>query len=79
MLEFIRRELKFKLDDVEYNLKFPSVKQISLYSKEYDESDDKFICVINFLANLGLKSEISEGMEMNHLTQIVEALTQEKK
>ena len=79
MLEFTRKELKFKLDGNEYLLKFPSVKQISEYSVSYEKAEDKFDCIVEFLNRLGLSREVSEGMELDHLTTILKALTEEKK
>jgi len=79
MLEFSRRELQFKLDDVEYNIKFPSVKQMSSYSKAYAESADKFDSVIEFLVELGLEKEMCENLELDHLNKIIKVLTEEKK
>lgn len=79
MLEFKRRVLKFSLDDVDYNLNYPTVKQVAEYSREYSESTDQIETVINFLDGLGLGREVCEGMEMPHLNQILEKLTEEKK
>lgn len=79
MLEFKRKELKFKLDDVVYNLRFPSVDQTRNYAKDYAKAKDTFDCVMEFLSKLGLPKKISGGMEMDHLNQIIGALTAEKK
>lgn len=79
MLEFARKELKFKLDDTVYNLKYPNVKQINEYSKNHEKSDDKFETTLDFLVDLGLKKDVSENMEIDHLTAIIEALTATKK
>lgn len=79
MLEFTKRELEFKLDEDIYRLKFPNVKQMAKFSKEHSEKDDKFEVIIDFLNDLGLKKEVSEEMEVEHLTTIIKALTEEKK
>ena len=79
MLEFSRRELKFKLDDREHNVNFPSVKQMAEYSKAYAESEDKFESVIEFLVKLGLEKEVCENLELDHLNKIIKVLTEEKK
>jgi len=79
MLEFVKRELEFKFDDEVYKIKFPTVKEMSEYSKTYDEKEDKFEVIVNFLEKLGLQRDITEQMEVNHLTTIVKALTEEKK
>ncbi len=79
MLEFKRRVLKFNLDDVDYKINYPNVRQVSQFSKEYDESVDKVDVVINFMDELGFDKEICEQMEMDHLNQILEKLTEAKK
>lgn len=79
MLEFKRKVLEFTLDEVKYSLNFPSVNQQRDYAKDYAEAKDTFECVMDFLATLGLPKNISGGMELSHLNQIIEALTEEKK
>jgi hypothetical protein len=79
MLEFITRELKFKLDDKEMKMRFPSAKQMAEYSDNYDKNEDKYECIFSFLEKLGLEREVSESMEAGYLTQILKALTEEKK
>ena len=56
MLEFKRRVLKFNLDDKDYELNYPTVKQVQMYSKEYSESLDQIGTVMSFLERLGLES-----------------------
>jgi len=79
MLEFKRRQLKFNLDENEHILNYPTVRQVQTYSKEYSESMDQIETVMSFLEKLGLKRDVCEGMEMPHLNQILEKLTEEKK
>ena len=79
MLELMRRELKFKLDDVEHKLTYPTVKQMAEYSAGYEESENKLECVINFLELLGLEKNIGNGLELDHLNIIITTLTEEKK
>jgi len=79
MIEFKRRELEFKLDEVTYKLKFPTVKQTAEYAKNHDKSDDKFDEVLTFLEMLGLEKAISEEMEVPHLETIISELTKAKK
>ena len=79
MLEFVKRELEFKYDGEVYRLKYPSVKEMSAYSKAYEASEEKLDCIIDFLAKLGLKKKVCEELEVHHLTTIIKALTEEKK
>ena len=79
MLEFQRKELQFKLDDKIHSLKYPSVKQVNEYTKKQEKAEDQLECVIDFLSGLGLDRNIAEGLEVNHLTAIIKALTEEKK
>ena len=81
MLELKRRVLEFKLDEEVITVKYPSVKQVSEYSKTYDtaKADDKFDEVVKFLEGLGLAREVCEGMEVSHLETVIKALTEAKK
>tara|TARA_R110000787_G_scaffold155577_3_gene269303 strand:- start:2676 stop:2915 length:240 start_codon:yes stop_codon:yes gene_type:complete len=79
MLEFITRELQFKLNGEVVKIAYPSAKQLAVYSNEYDDAEDKFESIFVFLEVLNLSREISEKMELNHLMQIIKALTEEKK
>jgi DNA-directed RNA polymerase subunit N (RpoN/RPB10) len=79
MLEFKRRVLEFKLDDVKHSINYPNVRQTSKFSEEYDESKNKIDTIINFLDELGFEKDVCESMEVEHLNQILEKLTEAKK
>lgn len=60
---------------------FPTVKQSQEYAKsvkdiEDSEATDK---LLDFLEGLGLPKDISESMESEHLTSIVQALVPAQK
>lgn len=79
MLEFKKRVLKFNYDGNTYEINYPNVRQTSQFSKDYEQAKDKIDIVINFLDKLGFDSEVCETMEMDHLNQILEKLTEAKK
>lgn len=79
MLNFKRRVLKFSLDEVDYSINYPNVRQTAKFSAEYEEAKDKIEIVINFLDDLGFDKKVCESMEMEHLNQILEKLTEVKK
>jgi hypothetical protein len=79
MLDFKKRVLKFSFDGNEYKIDYPNVRQTSKFSKDYEVAKDKIEVVINFLDKLGFDKEVCEQMEMDHLNQILEKLTEAKK
>lgn len=81
MLEFSKKVLKFKFDGNEYEMKYPSVIQVNLFAEKQRKAsdDDSLLNVLDLFAELGLPREVSEQLEVEHLTKIVEVLTEGKK
>jgi hypothetical protein len=82
-MEFKKSVLKFKFEEQEIRLKFPNVSQQMQFSKEYEKVKDNALqsieVIIGFLCQLGLPEDVSGELEMDHLTQILEALNGKKK
>lgn len=78
MLEFNKRELKFKFDGDEQKLRFPSVKDLSAYQKKYKKvgEEDSAEVVVDFLVELGLKKEVAEMLETRQVEVILKKLTE---
>ena len=71
-MELKRRKLKFTLDGEEYKVLFPTVRQLDSYQKDLDKNKGKELdCLVSFLDNLGLSKDVSYGLEVTHLEQIV--------
>lgn len=79
MLEFKKRVLKFNFDGSEYNINYPNVRQTAQFSDDYEKAKNKVDVVISFLDKLGFDKRVCEQMEMDHLNQILEKLTEAKK
>lgn len=79
MLEFKKRVLEFKFDDKDCKLKYPTVLQVKEFSKKSVDGEDNLEVTLDFLVSLGLEKEIAECLEIDHLRQIIEHLTEQKK
>ena len=81
MLEFKKKKLKFKYDDEEHCIRFPSVKDLGEYQKKYKEAEDSDApeIVIDFLVRLGLDQGVAEVLESDHVAVIMKELTDAKK
>ena len=79
MLELNSTKLEIKFNGEVNNLTFPTVKQMREYAKNYEESDDKIEVITKFLIGLGLKKDVCDLLEFNHLEKILEELTKSKK
>lgn len=66
---------KLEWEGTEYTLRKPKVKESVLFAKAFNKlSEDKIVermeLTIDQLDKLGLPREVTEEMEMNHLTAI---------
>lgn len=69
--------LKVKIYDEEFSLKRPSVKMIEDYAIDIEKAPkaEQFNRAKALLTNMGLTQEIVDGMEFDHLQQLIEYLT----
>lgn len=77
-MELKRKELKLKFDGQDFVIKFPTVKQIKELSKK-QEGEDDLDMTLRFLDALGLSKDVAETMEPDHIKEIVDHLTAQKK
>ena len=79
MHELKRRKLEIKLDGKLTEMRFPSVKEVKEFAEGEKKAKDKLDYALIFFEKLGLKKEISEGLELEHLTFITEEILGLKK
>lgn len=76
MKEFKRTEYQFKIDEKVYSVKKPTTRQVSEYEKSVKEKEEKSVdSVVEFLEMLGLPADVSYGLEVDHLVEIVELIS----
>lgn len=78
MFEVKRSEvLKVKIYDQEFSLKKPTVKMIQDYAIDIEKSEkgEQFARGKKLLTSMGLSDEICDGMEIDHLSELIEFLT----
>ena len=76
-MEIKKKVLNIKFDGGEFKVNFPTVKQLKELKKEENESD--LDMTLRFLDMLGLPLSASENMEPDHIKEIVDYLTAQKK
>ena len=76
--EFKRKTLKLKLDGSEYKVLFPTVKQLSEFQKDF-KKEQELDLMTSFLEKLDLPKEVAEGLEAEHLKEIFEIISGQKK
>jgi len=79
-MEIQRRKLNLVIDGQAYELAYPSIKlwrqyQEKIMTPKVNELD----VAIGFLSQLGLPSEVSESLELGHISSIINELTILKK
>ena len=77
-MELKRKVLNLKFDGGEYKITFPTVKQLRELSQKKDGENDLDM-TLRFLDVLGLPTIVSETMEADHIKEIVDHLTAQKK
>jgi hypothetical protein len=76
--ELKRKTLKLKLDGEEYKVLFPSARQLSDFQEEFSK-EQKLGKMIDFVVKLGLPLDAAESLEAEHLREIFELLSGQKK
>jgi len=77
-MEFKKRVLKVKVYGEEIELTYPTVGQFKSFQKKLD-GDVTLDDMIDFLEMLGMKKEITESLEPEHLNLIIQELTGSEK
>ena len=70
--------IKVKIYETEYVLKKPSVKAIKDYALDLEKvsTAEKFDRAKTLLTGMGLKPEVVDEMEFDHLQELIEFLTE---
>lgn len=75
-MKFVKETLKFNLYGTDCVLNFPTLKEMQTVSAAMAKEDASELDVTkDFLVSLGLKEELFEELQANHITQIMESLT----
>ena len=78
MFEVKRSEgLKVKIYDEEFSLKKPSVKMIEAYAIDIENAPkgEQFSRAKTLLTQMGLRAELVDELEFDHLQELIEFLT----
>ena len=79
MLNLESRNLKFKFDEKDCSMRFPTAREWGVYQSKTSKLKGDNVSIINeginFFIDLGLDSEVAEKLEPDHIEKIVEALT----
>lgn len=83
MLELVRSTIEVSLDGKVHNMRMPTYKEGILYRCELEKVKDDDLkssdMLIDYLAKLGLPKDVSEGLEIDHLTQVLDFILGAKK
>ncbi len=79
MLEFKKTVLKINLYGDSVEVRFPTVGEIKRFEESEKKSEASIEVMVEFLDSLGLPKEKTNDMEIEHFTQIIEKLTNQKK
>jgi len=77
MLELSSKKLDLKFNEKIYNLRYPTVKELRVFSKT--KSDDQVEEVVMLLKAVGLPEKVCNQLEVDHMRILVEELTTTKK
>lgn len=79
LVELKKKNYEFKYDGELIKLKAPSVLDVEFLQEEMKKNGESISVVLGFLEKIGLKKEISQEMEVEHINLIVETVVGEKK
>ena len=78
-MEFKKKVLKFKFEGHDCEVKFPNIKQIEDFQANQKGEDPSLGETLDFLECLGLEKSISYEMEPEHLSEIINHISGQKK
>ena len=78
-MEFFSKELEFKFNGEDQKCRFPTIRELKDYQKDYAKTEEKLDVIEGFLIKLGLKEEVVQSLHMDHLTKIIEEISGAKK
>ena len=79
MLNFESNTLVFTFNGAEKKVRFPTVREWEKYAESLKEKGESSSVVIEFIVSLGLDAATADLLELSHLTQILEKLSESKK
>lgn len=83
MIEIKPKVLQLKFNDEICEVKHPTVKQHMEFSKKHetvkDDVEKSIECIFDFLTSLGLKEELKDVLQMEHLNAILKEIGGEAK
>lgn len=79
MMDFKSRVLRFKFNDETHELRFPKVKEIKKLQELQKKSGNEMEVLESMLMDLGMKKDLFDDLEVDHLNSIVESLINPKK
>ncbi len=78
-MKFVRTELDLEVYGNNYKLRFPTMIEFSHFAEESEKEDSNEVqLTYRLLEKLGLPKSVSEGLEPQHLQQIIEAISPKK-
>ncbi len=81
-MKLVKSFLEIEIYGVQTKLRLPTYKEFQEYReklKALNENGDAAEVMKDFLASLGLAKELFDQLEIDHISQIMEALTSKKK
>jgi uncharacterized membrane protein len=80
-LNLSKKKLKVTWDGQQFDVVFPTIKLLKDYQADYAKADEQnqTETIQKFIAKLGLPMEATDEMEPEHLSEIVQVLTGQKK
>ena len=81
MLDFEKTEIEAKIYGSAYKLRRPTVSEAQAYAKKAEGKTDEETTnnLVSFLSELGLPKDVTLGMEIDHVTLLVNELMVSKK
>ena len=79
MIKLQKKVFKFEYDGNVYELKSPSVKDVTKLQERIKKEGESVDIAIDFLSNLGIDKNICYEMEVDNLNTIIEAVVGAKK
>lgn len=75
-LKFQRRQLKMDVYGEEVVINYPTVKEFKTFTDQSKEENKGFDGLVNFLEKMGMRRDLAESLEPEHLNKIIEKVTE---
>lgn len=74
-----RRKLKVTIDEMTFEVKFPTLGELSEYRAKVKDAPESEEHLAEFMASLGLPKDAQKSLEPSDISEIVGLLTDQKK